>query len=309
MSVGTAFGVSRFLEEPDRAELIEFLRAAWVRQFGAEPDDLNADLALLRRWFRPELTARGARKELATLPPSARKPPVALSGIGFLVVSTKQGLVTPEGRALLWLLESEGGSISDKGLLDAHAKLTEFYGGPYRERLTTVLRGGDIRPNTLGFVLFLLLNGSIGRADALELPSEPEHEQQLAGAIAQVLDAFVDGLGSKRLGEKERARLRSNWALTEASAQLPELVEYREGAYWLREDAVQTLPEQLGELLAARRNSPASEEIEVVLDSTLSAYKSIRPTLAALNLAHDRPNRARSDLGRIASSYRSAPRR
>ena len=78
MSIETAFGVSRYLEDERRHTIANFLTAAWQLQFGARPADLEADLAALRRLFRPDLTGKVARAEFVELPRLALERPKGL---------------------------------------------------------------------------------------------------------------------------------------------------------------------------------------------------------------------------------------
>ena len=75
MSIETAFGVSRYLEDERRHAIANYLSAAWQLQFGARPADLEADFAALRRWFRPDLTGKVARAEFVELPRLASSAP------------------------------------------------------------------------------------------------------------------------------------------------------------------------------------------------------------------------------------------
>ena len=306
MNLETAFGVSRYLEDDRRRAIAGFLTAAWQTQFGSEPTDLDADLAALRRWFRPELTGKVARAELAELPRLGLERPKGLPDAALIELPGGRGLITPEGRVLLDLISGPAQTIGEEELAGAHALLSEFYGAAYRERLSQIAGGGDLRPNTIGFVLFLILNGSIGADRAFRIPEDPDQESRLAAALFTVLDAFAEGLGARPLAAGQRRRLRSNWVLTESYAQLPLLVSHRGDQYWLREDAAPEVAEQLGEMLAARRGAPGPESFEATLSAAAEAYRQVRPTLAALSLAHDRPNRSASELNRLAAAYRSS---
>lgn len=299
----TAFGVSRYIEEPRRQQLIEFLRLAWRNQFGDEPEEILEDLELLRRWFRPELSGKSARNQLIEISRLPRDVPSELEAEAVIPLPGRRGLVTPEGRMVLSLLEDEGDGISDEGLLQASVVLAEFYGDAYRLRLANVLSGEDARPNTLAFVVFLLINGSIGEEKQFEVPKDPDQEARLAETVFQVQDVFVAGIGGKPLAESQRRRLRSNWVLTEAAPQFPFLVVHSGDAYWLREEEQGEIPEELGRVLAARRSAPMVTGLEDLMEETLLAYTTGRPVLSALNLSYYRPSRVKADFRRIISAY------
>ena len=300
----TAFGVSRYIEGPQRQRLIEFLRFAWQNQFGVEPNEIEEDLKRLRRWFRPELSKKSARDQLIDIAKLPREVPSELGEEAVISLPSRRGLVTPEGRMLLALLEEEGDGISDLALLRASVVLTKFYGDAYRSRLENVLSGEDARPNTLAFVVFLLINGSIGEKERFDVPQDPDLETRLAEAVFRVQDVFVTGIGGKPLIDSQRNRLRSNWVLTEAAPQFPFLVIHADDAYWLREDAQDEIPEEIGRVLAARRSAPTDRALKELLEQTLEAYTDNRPVLSALNLSHYRPSRLKAEFRRILSAYR-----
>lgn len=302
MSAETAFGISRFLEDDRREELVEFLQRAWLNQTGMPPGDLNNDLDLLRRWFRPDLSGAGARQALQGLSKIGPSPD-GISESVFLRLPGNRGLVTPEGRLLLDLLGSGTQTIDDRSLLHAEATLNDFYGQTYRDRLQGVLKGGDVRPHTFAFVLFLLLNGSIGEERAFRIPGDQHAEAGLAATVAEILDAFVIRTGGQELSPKQRERLKSNWVLTEASAQLPQFVNHSRSGYWLRSTEMDELPESLALVLASRRDPPSHDDVAEALDATYEAYRTGRPRLAALGLAHDDPNRSQAVMRRLLSDY------
>jgi hypothetical protein len=299
----TAFGISRYVEEPRRQQLRQFLRIAWRNQFGSEPQDVPGDLELLRTWFRPELSGKSARSQLLEITKLPHEIPPELKVEGIIRLPGRRGLVTPEGRMILALLEGESEGISDDDLLQAAVDLTEFYAGAYRKRLTHVLSGEDARPNTLAFVVLLLINGSVGENRKFEIPSDPDQETRLATAVFQVQDAFVAGIGGAPLADPQRERLRSNWVLTQAEPQFPFLVAHEGDAYWLREEEQGVMPEELGRVLASRRSPPPVASLEETLERTLGVYTASRPVFSGLSLSHYRPNRVKAEFRRVISAF------
>jgi hypothetical protein len=203
----TLFGVSRGLEPDERAAICAYLRAAWRAQHGRVPSTLSVDLETLGDLFRSHVQAkrlRGAAEQLDAVVESRPPLPEAV----LVPVDDQRGFVTPEGRVLLDQLERSEQSgdqvITRDSVLTACALIADFYGSHQRRWMRKELTGGDVRPATLGFAVFLLINNSVGFDRALLLPSSPNDEAMLAGRVLPVVNIFSTSVGGSSVKPRER---------------------------------------------------------------------------------------------------------
>ena len=221
----TLFGVSRGLESDERRAIRSYLRAAWRAQYGRMPSTLSVDLQVLEGLFRSHVQAKRLRDAAEDLEIIATRRPILPEAV-FVPVDDYRGFVTPEGRVLLDELEkaeqaqSSTHIINRETLLDSYALIADFYGESHRTWMRKELTGGDVRPATLGFAIFLLINNSIGSKRALLLPWALEEEEMLAGRILPILSEFSVSVGGSPVKRRETERLRSNWIITETKRQL-----------------------------------------------------------------------------------------
>jgi hypothetical protein len=303
----TLFGISRGLDSSELAELEDFLRHAWEAQHDRPPSSLSADLDRLRDVFKTGASGKRIRDVVGALSKVPRRPPTVSDEV-FVVIDERRGLVTPEGRVMLEELtrmRDLGEQVLTRdAMLRATARVADAYGGWQRDWLRQQLGSTSLRPGTYGVVLLLLLNGSTSRDRALRLPADEEQERALARAVIPVIDAFATRLGGKPMSDREAARLRSNWRVTEARRHLFQRVrvEDEEGdAYLWIDDEEETL-RLLAERLAARQDVDV-DVLKDALETAAAAYMSSRPTLAAWGVAHDRTNHTRHVLSRLESHF------
>jgi hypothetical protein len=290
----TLFGVSRGLEAEERTAIRVYLRAAWYAQYGRNPSTLSVDLEVLEGLFRSHVLAKRLRDAAEGLDAIGERRPVLPEAV-FVAVDESRGFVTPEGRVLLDQLDRAEHSseqvISRDALVDAYALIADFYGESHRRWMRKELTGGDVRPATLGFAIFLLINNSVGFKRALLLPSSVEEEQMLAGRILPVVSEFSVSVGGSPVRQREAERLRSNWIITETRRQLGPYIgradEGRAAKFWVEEDREESLIAELGRQVARRRTCSASD-LQVALRNTLSRYEVARPMLTSWGLAHER---------------------
>jgi hypothetical protein len=303
----TLFGISRGLDGEELTELEDFLRLAWHAQHGKPPSTLTADLERLRDVFKTGASGKRIRDLVAGLPKLSRRP-ASVGDEVFIRVDDHHGLVTPEGRVLLEELGSMRGRgeqvLSRDAMLRATALVADAYGSWQRDWLSQQLGSTSLRPGTYGVVLFLLLNGSTSRETALRLPADEGQERALAQTVLPVIDVFATHLGGKEMNNREAARLRSNWRLTEARRHLFQRVRVEDeggDAYVWIDDEDETL-RLLAERLSARRDLDLAT-LHTALEAAATAYTSSRPTLASWGVAHDRSNRTRQILNRLESLF------
>lgn len=308
----TLFGASRGFDAEERKAIVEYLRAAWRAQYGREPSTLLVDLDALDDLFRSHVQAkrlRAAAEKLGTV--TARRP--LLPEAVFVPVDEQRGFVTPEGRILLEELqhvEHDGPTTLTRDQLStATALIADFYGSRQRDWMRKELSGGDVRLGTLGFVVFLLVNNSIGRSNSLLLPSSQSQEEALAGRILPVINAFVVSVGGNEVKQRERERLRSNWWITEAKRQMgsdiTRLDEDRTVRFWIEPDRETAVVDDVGRYLAKRKGVTAAA-VNEALDRTVEAYDRSRPMLTSWGLAHERSAHTRQVRDALLASYAKA---
>ena len=305
----TIFGVSRALEETEFDVLKTFLENAWRAQFGRPPSTLSVDLEELSNLYRSHVQAKRVRDAAEDLGTVAGGRPVLPAAI-FVPVDESRGFVTPEGRVLLELLErvSDGSIhvVTKDSMLAAYAMIAEFYGGDQRRWMRKEVAGGNVRPASIGFAVFLLINNSISESRALLLPSSQRDEEALARTILPVVSEFSVRIGGSPVKARESERLRSNWIVTETKRQLPRFVsrsdEQSVVRYWIESASEPELVKELGQLIA-RRRSLDIVMLQDALERSLEAYELARPMLASWDLSHERAGHTREVFSGITDAY------
>jgi hypothetical protein len=310
----TLFGVSRGLESSEIVTIRDYLLAAWRAQYGRSPSTLSVDLDLLTDLFRSHVQAKRLRDAAEDLAP-IRIPRPHLPESIFVPVDENRGFVTPEGRVLLDQLNKEeldsAKILTRDSLIAAYATIANFYGSDHRRWMKKELVGGDVRPATIGFAVFLLLNSSIGPEHCLYLPSSPRDEEALAKTILPVVSKFSEGIGGNPIPRRESERLRSNWIVTEAGRQLSRFISRSDDRNVVRIyivlGAENGLIEELGRRLSKRRGLTL-DSLRSALDNTFRAYELARPMLASWDLAHERPSHSIEVIEEILGAYVKTPR-
>jgi hypothetical protein len=308
----TMFGVSRGLEPDERAAICSYLRGAWRAQYGRPPSTLSVDLEALADLFRSHVQAKRLRAAAEQLGVISERRPLLPEAV-FVPVDEQRGFVTPEGRVLLDELErsdeSAGHVLTRDALLAASALIADFYGSRQRQWMRKELTGGDVRPGTLGFAVFLLINSSVGAPRALLLPSSQADEEALAGRVLPVINAFTVAVGGNPVKPRERERLRSNWIITEAKRQMGRYIsrvdDDRTVRLWIEDERESDLIDELGRQLA-RRKALSAASVGEALDQTLSEYNQARPVLTSWGLAHERAGHTRWVFDALTIAYTRA---
>jgi hypothetical protein len=308
----TLFGVSRGLEADERAAIRAYLRAAWQAQYGRPPSTLSVDLEVLGDLFRSHVQAKRLRAAAEQLRVITERRPLLPEAV-FVPVDEKRGFLTPEGRVLLDELERTDEHaeqvLTRDDLLTASALIAYFYGSRQRQWMRKELAGGDVRPGTLGFAVFLLINNSVGMRRALLLPSAQGEEEALAGRVLPVINAFTIAVGGSPVKPRERERLRSNWIITEAKRQMGRYIsradDDRTVRFWIEAERENDLIDELGRQLA-RRKALTAAAVSDALDGTLSEYDHARPMLTSWGLAHERATHTRQLFDALVSAYTRA---
>ena len=308
----TLFGASRGLEPDERSAICAYIRAAWRAQYGRDPSTLSVDMETLVDLFHSHVQAKRLRSAAEQLPAIAERRPLLPEAV-FVPVDERRGFVTPEGRVLLEELErSDAASaqvVTRDALLSATALIADFYGSHHRHWMRKELAGGDVRPGTLGFAVFLLINNSVDAPRALLLPSSQVQEEALAGRILPVMSAFAVAIGGSPMKPRERERLRSNWMITEAKRQMGRYIsrsaDERVVRFWVETEHERDLVDELGRQLARRRAVTAAI-LNEALDRTMAEYEVARPMLSSWGLAHERASHTWRFRDTLTSAYARA---
>lgn len=305
----TFFGLSRVIEEAQRVALENFLAMAWTKQYGRAPGSLSADLDRLARIFGADATPKRLREAISALQRLDAHPP-SLPQELWVTVDDRRGLMTPEGRVVLEQLrilrETGRETITTAQIAVAAEQVANAYGGWRRRWIERNLAGAGLRPGSFGWVILLLINGSVDRSSALRLPSSEQQERQLAGVIMPIIDAFAEQLGRDSQSSREGSRLRSNWRVTQARALLFDIVqrEDRDGDafFWVEpeREAITTL----GRRLASRRGLDI-DTLSQALGALVTAFDEARPSLSAFGAAHDRRAHTRHVVSAITEVFAS----
>lgn len=307
LSASTLFGIPRGMDADERAGIEDFLRSAWKAQFGRSPSTLTGDIDRLKDMFKTGASAKRLRETVSALA-MVMGPRIELPAEVFVPTGDKRGLVTPEGRILLEELvrmrEADELVLSRDAVARANAKAASTYGAWQREWLAQQVTGTGLRPGSYGFVLFLLVNGSVDRSRGLPLPAAGDRERQLAQSVAPVIDAFAKAIGGKPMSAREASRLRSNWRVTEARRQLFGRV-MREDAdndalFWIGdEDAtINDIARRL-----AGRSDLTLDRLERASRLAVEAHAEARPALSAMGVAHDRRAHTERVLRRLLERF------
>jgi hypothetical protein len=306
----TLFGVSRALSRFEARSLLSFLSIVWKGQRGRPLADLENDLADLYRFFAPTATGRRLREAVATLPPVVGPRPASLSQEIFLASPGGGGLVTPEGRVTLHLLEMHRDQDPVAVLTDevawAYRIVADLYRTWGRERLLEALgiRESALRLPVVAFALTLLINGSIGKERALSIPLNEELEQELSGVLGPVIDAFVELLRPNRI-RSESFRLRGGWTLSETTRHLFEFVAFTTSAIWIRRNRTKPLVERLARELA-RDKKRGSDDVAKAFEALARSYAHARPALASRGTVNERSAETQALKEQLLSNFKKA---
>lgn len=305
----TLFGVSRGLDMAEQAEIRDYLKAAWRAQYGRPPATLSVDLETLSDLFRSHVQAKRVRDAAEDLRAIGMRRPI-LPEIVFLPIDDLRGFVTPEGRVLLEQLEARNADdsriMTREDLLFSYAVIAEFYGDSQRRWMKKEIAGGNVRPGSLGFAVFLLINNSVGPNRSLVLPSSQKDEEALAKTVLPVVSAFIVAIGSGPVAPRESERLRSNWLVTETKRQLPRFISRNDDGsavrYWINPESESDLLDELGVRLAARKGVTYDTLLEA-FDVTLRRYELARPMLASWDLAYERSAHTHQVIDGVMRAY------
>jgi len=280
------------------------LTKLWTLTMGQPPQDLGADLQLVKRWFDPVAQGQRLRRELA----SVADIPGGLDVPGdpwTLEVAQRKRLVTPEGRCVVDLLESYNDDrplmvFPDSHLIEYDRRLGNLYREWSRHRLESVvaLLAGTTKPLQIpaaGVVISLLVDGCIGEDRALIRFAAESAKTVVDRAFFGAVNAFADVLAPSRRGKRD-SRLISGWMLYEARRRLGEALVVEDfhgttdGRVYVREDGVDHVVDVVARDLARGHRARATPaRFSTAFDALVDALRAELPNLAGFGVVHERP--------------------
>ena len=279
----------------------------------ADYDVLEVDLRALRRWFDPTATGKRLRAALARLDAPPLPPRSDLADL-IERVGDDKALVTPEGRAAMWVLaEALGEAPSDH---DSSASvwfsletsetvwklLADVYRSWNRRRLIDVLglledETESLRPSAMGLMLVLLLNRNTSEERRLPLPRDGRQSDAISRAIAAPAIAFANALSGSESADARGLDLYRGWAVGEVARRLGSGL-HRQDGIWIDEAYVDRVVERVAQALA-RLSARDATSVQSALSALVDEYAHIRGVLASLGAAHERPSYTRSLLQQV----------
>lgn len=236
ISVRHVFGIPAILTGDECAILIQDLSQLWQLTYGSPPGQMEADLALCKRFFDPLARGHSLRERLGKLPntPTGIFRRASQHGEPLIVqAGDKVLLVGIEARLMLALLERRAGGedhliISQSDVATAEGTAMRIYRTWSMARLNQVvaLRRGHgsevMQAISVGLVIALLVNRSdtedraVAKWDHWTVDGEQVDSAIFAGAEAFAAEVSRNR-SSRAAGEQ---RLKGGYALSEARRRL-----------------------------------------------------------------------------------------
>lgn len=330
------FGVPMYLSTEDLRVTRTFLRDLWERQLAGlskkslahrSPldavghDALTADLREMKHWFDP--VASGSRvREIVFSAPTIGSSQPAYSGFALMAVGEGRGLLTLEGRAILWVLDRSAPSWQDsqdsKTLLSsddcffAVAAVQSLYGQWARNKLKSAsdlmaAETSSLRPSAAGLLFFLLLNRHTAEERGLPLPANQQMSDVVSDAIAGPVLGFSRALSGSQRASARGVDLYRGWALGEIQRRLGSDLRKSESRVWIEEAAIDRAVDRLAEAISGRVKD--SLHLRAVLHETLAEYESSRSRLASAGIANERPSTTARLMDQLTESVELSKRR
>jgi len=219
----------------------------------------------------------------------------------ILSIGDGRYLVTPDGRLLLELLVEKLGqyeqsfAMSQADWREAQSRLLSLYRAWSQQKLRDVIAlqtadgAAPMLPQTIGIVLFLLVNGNIGIRRAFRRPADHTDFTSIDRRTQDGVAEFADKISTGRSRRKDQFSLYGGYALTEARRRLGarRLVVDGPKIYIFSEGVIDEIIERIARDLLRREVSPLAAK--TAFDSLVKKYRQIRPQLAAFRLAFEQP--------------------
>lgn len=296
--------------------LASALEALWSATIGPLRD-LDGDLATLKHYFDPVATGARLRRDLARLapaPPSA----LALGAPHVLTVDEHRRLISPEGRVALAVLrdallrDSDPVLVADVDVREAERRLLDLYRAWSRHRIDQVLalQSGSDKPlqmPAVGLLLALLVNRADDPARAVWLPADAAELRRIDRAFIEPADRFAKTLMPSLKHNAAKESLRQGWWLGEITRRIP-------AALVAQDDRLYVVPgghEQALELAARELSGRPVDAAAVAeaFDVLVDTFRARVASLAAFDLAFERPNDTARLRGELIDAYKVAAAR
>jgi hypothetical protein len=294
MSESTLFGAPTHLEPTTQERWIHLLTRNWLALMGRPPRLLEADLNAMAPFFANGASPKSLKTRIYALPEADIETKNALPREVALIVDGC-ALITPEGRILLEVLldlQRTGEHAIDVNrqifaLSTANTLRSEWHLRWLRNQFES-----SISLPVLGAGLFLLINGSVGEAQALLMPSNNHQDRELGAIVMPLIAAFSQSLGG-RLPDTDTG-IRQHWVFTQLSRLLGRDIAREKvdngTATWVRTGRESMLTDELATRLArtadtARRQTAVADFVE--------NYRRVRGPLAAFGQMHEDPTTTR----------------
>lgn len=272
----------------DDPRIVRYLARAWAIEHGAEPSDFTDDLDKLRPLFHSHVTGTRVRDHVKALNRIPLSRPF-IPDIFFLAVDSERGLVTPEGRALIEAARTDA-TISPTDTVTA---IAQFYGESLRSWMGKSVETGLVPLPSVGFAIFLLINGSVGTERAMRFPNNQDEEADLASVVMSVASTFSTTVHGPAIKTKERAQLRTSWVVSQAIRHLGRGLtrdtDKRTGlaSIWIEQDRVPDLLTEIAIAIRAR-DKTSHTDLAAAYDAAVAEYERGRVILGAWGISHER---------------------
>lgn len=293
MSLETLFGVSTRIEPAEQAQLVRVLSRNWQALMGRPVHSLSADLEDLSAVFGAGVSPRSLKKYVYALP-DADAESLDLPG-DVVVILDGCALITPEGRIMLDVLmdmRSTGTHQIDLNTQVRSLNIANQRRAAWQLRWMNRQFHSPVSAPVLGAALFLLVNGSVGREQALFLPQDSDFDRDLGALVIPLVAQFSTALGGKN--PSEGIGLRGHWAFSQVSRLMGRDVDRATktggAVLFVRPGREQHLLLDLTERLYKLSSQP---QIHKAVITFVEEYRARRGRLAAFGQMHEDPTRTR----------------
>jgi hypothetical protein len=296
------FGIPTRLDSAKRHFLVRLLTKNWEVLMGRPLHSLEADLDDMAPLFANGASLQNLRTRVYALPEADTETRQLPREVALIIDGCM--LITPEGRILLDVLldlqrtDSEEISVDRQlsALTIATALRSEWHARWLHKQFDS-----SISVSVLGAALFLLINGSVGKAHALLVPGDSKRDRELGAVVLPLIADFSMSLGGSE--PETDTGIRNHWAFTQLTRLLGRDVTRERSksgtAIFVRVGREGNLLEELASRLG--RTADANRRYTAITDFT-NGYRRARGSLAALGQMYEDPTITRRITDRLLIS-------